>query len=65
MSVKMTLLVDERIIVVEVVEADDAVATAQQHLRQPAPDKAGRAGDEDRLKRHAGIRRDLIQGRRA
>ncbi len=36
------------IVVVEVVEADDRVATAQQALGQMAADETGRAGDQNR-----------------
>ena len=43
---EVPLLVVERVIVVEVVEADDGVAAGEEGLGESAADEAGGAGDE-------------------
>src|SRR4051812_22300113 len=43
---QVPLLVEQRVIVVEIVQADDRVAAVKQRLAQPASHKSRRARDE-------------------
>jgi hypothetical protein len=45
----MALLVDQRVVIVEIIEPDDAVPAVEQLPGQPASYEAGGAGDENGL----------------